>query len=101
MNKLDFTTIDREFDEEIKKRIAQIAGILNGSAVGDTGQATVAQQKLGDILELLPLAITKAVKEAEAMARKEVGEKMKKKIDKLEKLCKKLASLTGEEKEGK
>ena len=42
---------------EITKRIAQIAGILNGSAVHDTGQTVVAQQKLGEILGFLDQAL--------------------------------------------
>ena len=48
-------TVKEKFEPlvEIKIRIAQIAGILNSSAVSDTGQVMVAQQKLGDILELL------------------------------------------------
>ena len=37
----------------IKTEVAGIAGILNGSAVGDTGQAHIAQMKLGKILEAL------------------------------------------------
>ena len=46
-----------EWEKEIKARIANIAGILNGSAVNDTGQAVIAEQKLGDILEMLPKLI--------------------------------------------
>ena len=52
---------EKEAIVEIKKRIAQIVGILNGSAIGDTGQAVIAEQKLGQILELLPQAITQVV----------------------------------------
>jgi len=42
-----------DIEIEIKRRISRIGGILNGSAVGDTGQAVVAEQQLGEILELL------------------------------------------------
>jgi hypothetical protein len=38
---------------EINIEVAGIAGILNGSAVGDTGQAHIAQMKLGKIVEVL------------------------------------------------
>ena len=52
---------------EITKRIAQIAGILNGSAVHDTGQTVVAQQKLGEILGFLDQALK--AKEEEVVGR--------------------------------
>ena len=54
---------------EITKRIAQIAGILNGSAVHDTGQTVVAQQKLGEILGFLDQALK--AKEEEVVGRVE------------------------------
>ena len=38
---------------EINIEIAGITGILNGSAVGDSGQAHIAQMKLGKIVEIL------------------------------------------------
>jgi hypothetical protein len=38
---------------EISIEVAGIGGILNGSAVGDTGQSHIAQMKLGKILEVL------------------------------------------------
>ena len=38
---------------EINTEVAAIAGILNGSAVGDSGQAHIAQMKLAKIVEIL------------------------------------------------
>src|SRR3990167_11012520 len=38
---------------EINIEVAGIAGILNGSAVGDSGQAHIAQTKLAKIVEIL------------------------------------------------
>ena len=38
---------------EISIEVAGIGGILNGSAVSDSGQAHIAQMKLGKILEVL------------------------------------------------
>ena len=46
---------------EIKKNIAGIAGILNGSTIHDTGLAVVAQNKLGNVLELLPQILDEAI----------------------------------------
>jgi hypothetical protein len=40
---------------EINIEVAGIAGILNGSAVGDSGQAHIAQMKLAKIVEILDL----------------------------------------------
>ncbi len=53
-----------EWEEKIKLKIAGISGILNGSAVGDTGQAIIAEQKLGDILDLLPKLIAQTRSQA-------------------------------------
>lgn len=42
-----------DMSHNIKIEIAGISGILNGSAVSDSGQAHTAQMKLGNILEAL------------------------------------------------
>jgi hypothetical protein len=46
-------TLFEDIKNEINTEVAGIAGILNGSAVGDSGQAHIAQMKLGKIVEIL------------------------------------------------
>jgi len=43
--------IFEDIRHEINTEVAGIAGILNGSAVGDSGQAHIAQMKLAKIYE--------------------------------------------------
>lgn len=55
-NKQMTKTTDTQMEEiiiQIKAKAVGISGTLNGSAVHDTGQAVVAEQKLGDILDLV------------------------------------------------
>ncbi len=52
-----------DMSHNIKIEIAGISGILNGSAVSDSGQAHTAQMKLGNILEALDTLLEKFTNE--------------------------------------